>query len=105
MPDLTSICWTPAGVAGRKSGSPMSILPTLDGWKQSTSFEGSMASITASSSMWSGSGSCTRYPCIDGSAFSSATFLRSSSWVVSFGMTIVIDLMPSSSHISPFFLT
>ena len=83
----------------------MSILPTLAGWKQSTSFDGSMASITASSSMWSGSGSCTRYPWMVGSAFSSATFARSSSWVVSPGMTTVVDFMPSSSHISPFFLT
>ena len=104
-PDLTIICCTPAGVAGRKSGLPMRTRPTLVGWKQSTSFDGDIELMTCSSSRWDGSGSCTRKPCIVGSRLSSSTLAMSCSWVVSAGMRMVTDFIPRDSHISPFFLT
>ena len=52
----------PWGVAEMKVGSPWTILPTLTGWKPSTSLEGWMALITFSSEMWRGRGSWTRMP-------------------------------------------
>ena len=47
---------TPAGVQGTKSKLPTMILPTFTGWNASTSFFGSMASITACSEICFGTG-------------------------------------------------
>ena len=43
VPDLIRSCWIPAGVHGRNLASPIISLPTLTGWKPSTSLSGSMA--------------------------------------------------------------
>src|SRR5690348_18172991 len=40
--------------------------PTLYGWKPSTSFRGSIRSITRSGAICIGSGNCTRIPLTDG---------------------------------------
>ncbi len=69
---------TPCGVQGRKYGSPISIRPTFTGWNPSTSFSGSMAFSTLSSSMCLGSGSCTRMPWNLRLPLSSAILARSS---------------------------
>ena len=46
----------PAGVQGRKWKLPIMMRPTLEGWNASTSFSGTIASTTASSSKPFGSG-------------------------------------------------
>ncbi len=51
----------------RNPFSPITIFPTLTGWNPSTSFLGSIANNTSSSSICFGSGSCTRIPLISGS--------------------------------------
>ena len=75
----------PSGVAGTSAGRPRYSWPAFAGWKPSTSFAGSTASMTRLSSRCAGSGSWTRIPSTASSAFSSATSSRSSSSVVSAG--------------------
>ena len=64
---------------GKKQGWPVCIRPTLTGEKPSTSFSGGIASMTAFSSIWAGSGSCTKMPSISFRPFSSAMRASSSS--------------------------
>jgi hypothetical protein len=59
----------PQGVQGRKVGRLSTSRPMLIGWNPSTSFAGSMRSVTRSGSMCGGSGSWTRIPDTVGSAF------------------------------------
>ena len=54
--------------------SPRARRPALTVVKPSTSFSGSMASITRAASMCVGSGICTRIPCTDESALSDSTW-------------------------------
>ena len=60
----------PAGVHGRGPGSAATRLPTLHGWKPSTSFDGATASSTRFESTCGGSGNCTRMPSRSSRAFS-----------------------------------
>jgi hypothetical protein len=102
-PVRTSISCTPAGVHGAKpSFSPMSSLPTLIGWKPSTSLAGLIRRRMVSESMCFGSGIWTRMPCTIESAFSRSTWRSSSSWVVVAGRRIVSLAIPASSHALPF---
>ena len=48
---ISSIFMIPAGVQGRKRGSPIMRRPTFSGWNASTSFSGGMAAMTARSSI------------------------------------------------------
>ena len=57
----------PYGVHGRSVGRFSTRRPMLYGWKPSTSFSGSMRSVTSSLSMCFGSGSWTRMPLTAGS--------------------------------------
>lgn len=82
MPASVMALWTPSGVAGTNLGFPMTSSPAFSGWSPSTSFMGSMLRITASVSMWSGSGSCTSMPWNLWSELSSDIDARSCSWVV-----------------------
>ena len=83
----------PAGVQGNRAGSPVTILPTLTGWKPSTSFEGSMRlRISASNcAIWAGRGSCTRMPSIFSSAFRASILAINSSLLVSSGIAITSE--------------
>src|SRR5699024_10799411 len=62
MPYSSSSSITPAGVQGTQSKLPTMILPTLTGWNASTSFFGSIASMTACSEMCAGTGIWHRMP-------------------------------------------
>ena len=79
----SSISITPAGVQGTNAGSPMTIRPTLKGWKQSTSLSGAMALMTVSSLRCPGRGSWTRMPSTRESSLSRRMRPSSSSWEVS----------------------
>src|SRR3989339_312074 len=61
-PYLISSSNIPAGVADINEGRPRTILPTFTGWKPSTSFLGSIDSITFCSSICLGKGNCTIRP-------------------------------------------
>jgi len=50
------------GVHGTNEGLPAVKFPRFTGWNPSTSFLGLIDLITASLSMWSGSGNWTRIP-------------------------------------------
>ena len=79
---------------GKKQGWPVCIRPTLTGEKPSTSFSGGMASMTAFSSIWAGSGSCTRMPCTAESSASFFTSASRASCVVSAGRLMLRLSMP-----------
>ena len=72
----------PAGVEGIITGWPDQRRPMLSGWKPSTSFSGSMANKTASSSMCFGKGNWTKIPCQAGSWLYLAIKSNNSSWVM-----------------------
>mmetsp|Transcript_24020 Transcript_24020/g.52425 ORF Transcript_24020/g.52425 Transcript_24020/m.52425 type:complete len:266 (-) Transcript_24020:622-1419(-) len=87
MPDLERSSRQPRAVQGRKKGWRPRIRrrPMFSGWKPSTSLPGSSASYTASSRMWSGTGSCTSTPCTCGSRQYLATVSTTSFWVTLVG--------------------
>ena len=84
-PPSASSSMTPAGVQGKKQGSPVISLPTFMGWKPSTSLSGSIASSTAFSSNWGGRGSCTRMPSISARPLSTSISSSSCAGSVSAG--------------------
>ena len=86
----------PAGVAGTCSGVPRYRFPALTGWKPSTSFDGATAYVTFVSSMWDGSGSCTRIPSTSSSALSSSTSARTSASDVAASSRMSRASMPAS---------
>ena len=96
---------TPEGVAGASVGRPWSRKPAFAGWKPSTSFIGSIALMTRSSSICSGRGSCVRIPVTRGSAFRSATSASRSASDVSAESSWWIDSMPASAQASRFMRT
>ena len=100
-----SISITPAGVQGRKSGLPVISLPTLFGWKASTSFCSLMAFIIFCSFMWGGRGSCTSIPCTVGSLLS--TSIRSKSCCSDAVLSRIYsrDFIPQYSQARFLFLT
>ena len=69
----------PLGVHGTKLLCPKNNLATFSGWKPSTSFDGSMASKTLSSLIWSGKGNCTKIPSTVSSSFNCLISFKSSS--------------------------
>ena len=69
----------------------------LYGWKPSTSFFGSMRSVTCASSTCFGSGSCTRMPCTAGSAFSRSTSASTSGCDAVAGRSNANERMPTAS--------
>src|SRR5215213_3454894 len=88
---------TPAAVHGTKpSVCPISSLPTLTGWKPSTSLSGRMWLMTVSGSICFGSGICTRIPSTVSSALSCSTSARSSACDVVDGSRIVSPAIPAS---------
>ncbi len=89
---------TPAGVQDLKPLSPRDSLPTLSGWKPSTSLSGLILLITLSSLICFGSGSCTRIPSHPSSALSLSMRPRSSSSDVVSGSSYERDLIPEYSH-------
>ena len=60
--ERASISITPLGVAGTKQSWPAINLPMFIGEKPSTSLAGFIDSRTKFSSIWSGSGNCTKMP-------------------------------------------
>ena len=56
--------------------------------------------MTTRSSMWSGSGTCTRMPSIAGSAFSRSIRLSNSVWVAEWGRSWLTETKPHSSQAS-----
>ena len=100
IPEISNNFMHPAGVQGTKPvGSSKTSFATFSGWKPSTSLRGSMARMTVSSSMCFGGGDWTRMPCTAGSAFRSATTLRSSACVVSAGSSILTEWNPRSAQV------
>src|SRR5829696_7805486 len=88
---------TPAAVQGTNpSVCPISSLPTLTGWKPSTSFSGRMWLMTVSGSICFGNGICTRMPCTVSSAFNCSTSASSSACDVVAGSRIVAPAIPAS---------
>ena len=86
----------PAGVAGTWSGVPRKRFPALNGWIPSTSFGGDTAYVTRVSSIWAGSGSCTRIPSIESSRFRLSTSASTSSSVASCGRRASRASIPAS---------
>ena len=105
MPAVSISLRMPCGVQGRKQSSPMSILPTLTGVKPSTSFSGTIASITFFSEIPFGSGSCTRMPWMAGSPPRARTCARTSSSEASAGRRISREYMPASRAAFSFAVT
>ncbi len=97
--------WQPCGVQGRKHSSSATSFPTLTGWNPSTSLTGSMAFITAFSSICFGKGSCTSIPFTSLSWLSLSISSSSSPCVVLPGSICWKEFMPTSSHPFPFILT
>ena len=95
----------PLGVQATTPGVPVSIWPALIRWKPSTSFSGRIFARAAFSSRCFGSGSCTRIPWIAESLFSSSIAASSCSWVVSSGMLMVREYIPTSAQPLPLFRT
>src|SRR5215203_4902225 len=88
---------TPAAVQGTNpSVCPIRSLPTLTGWKPSTSFSGRMWLMTVSGSICFGNGICTRMPCTVSSAFNCSTSASSSACEVVAGSRIVSPAIPAS---------
>ena len=92
--DLFKSWMIPAGVQDKNPFSPIQSLPTLTGWNPSTSLSGEIVRMILSSSIWSGTGSCTRIPFTLSSAFNSSTNLISSSSEVSSGSSYDLDSTP-----------
>src|SRR3954452_12423980 len=85
----------PTGVQGSAPGTLSTSRPRLTGCRPSASLAGSIASRTAYSSTWSGSGSWTMYPVHAGSALSSATTARTSACVAVAGSSRWMLAMPT----------
>ncbi len=96
MPERTSISTTPRGVQGRNEGSPRTMRPTLTGDRPSTSLSGEIASCSASTSIWGGTGSCTRIPSIAGSSFRRRTSASRSASGMSPGRFSRSEWIPTS---------
>ena len=95
----------PAGVHGSSGARPRSSRPALIGWKPSTSFSGATEAVTRSEFMPRGSGSCTRMPLIDSSAFSRAISESTSSSVAVSGRRTVTERIPTQPHAFCLFAT
>ena len=95
----------PHGVHGRSTGILRTSRPTLYGWKPSTSFCGSMRSVTFSASMCFGSGSWTRIPLTAGSAFRRSISASSSASEAAAGRSKANDRMPTASVVLRFMRT
>ena len=72
----------PAGVHDAKPGSPNAMAANECIVTPSTSLLGAIASKAARSSIWAGTGCCSRMPCTEGSADSPWIVLTSSVVVV-----------------------
>ena len=96
-PIFLSITHIPCGVQGRNPFEPMSMFPTLTGWKPSTSFSGEIASVTFCSFICLGRGSWTRIPCTEGSLLSFSISAKSSSSLVVSGRTMLRSAIPASA--------
>src|SRR3954471_9617570 len=88
----------PTGVQGSAPGTLSTSRPRLTGCSPSASLAGSIASRTAYSSTWSGSGNCTMYPVHEGSALSSSTTASTSACVADAGSSRWMLAMPTSAQ-------
>ena len=85
----------PCGVQEPYAGSPIAILPNPRQVTPSTSFASAMASKQARSSIWLGTGCCSKIPCTSGLLLSSAIFTNSCSVVVACGMATFNESIPT----------